>query len=83
MDIERQALRLAERQYGVVANRQIRELGGDRFFILRRVNVERWERATSSSSVHVIEAATIRVSQVKTAAGRTWPDPENSRVALP
>ena len=39
-------LRLAERQHGAMANRQVRELGGDRHFILRRVNVARWERAT-------------------------------------
>jgi very-short-patch-repair endonuclease len=47
MDIELQVLRLAERQYGVVANRQVRALGGDRHLIIRRVRLGRWEQVTS------------------------------------
>jgi very-short-patch-repair endonuclease len=47
MGIEVEVLRLAERQYGVIADRQVRELGGDRHLIIRRVRLGRWERVTS------------------------------------
>jgi very-short-patch-repair endonuclease len=46
MNVEVEVLRLAERQYGAVANRHVRDLGGDRFLILRQVKIGRWERAT-------------------------------------
>ncbi|MCU1484747.1 MAG: hypothetical protein JWN67_1493, partial [Actinomycetia bacterium] len=42
-----QVLRLAEQQYGVAAVRQVRDLGGDRHFVLRRVNAGRWDRPTN------------------------------------
>lgn len=42
-----QVLTLAERQYGAVANRQIRLLGADRHFVIRRVRLGRWEQVTS------------------------------------
>lgn len=47
MSIETDVLRLAERQHAAVATRQIRGLGGDRFWIARQVRCGRWEVATS------------------------------------
>jgi very-short-patch-repair endonuclease len=47
MDIELKVLAMAGLQHGLVANRQIRELGGDRHLTIRRVRQGRWEQVTS------------------------------------
>src|SRR4051812_13442023 len=46
MDVEMQVLKLAERQYGVFADRQLRAVGGDWHVAQRRIARGVWERAT-------------------------------------
>src|SRR5687768_628092 len=53
MKCDEKVNRLAERQYGVVATWQLRELGADRNLQRRRVDVGRWEVAGH----HVIRLA--------------------------